>query len=248
MRVFQGSFGVVVLLAAASGLRAQDAARAIIEKAVKAHGGMERLSRLRADHVQTKGNLIVDGKETPFVGETMVQFPGQYKTVMQLTTPKGRVTLVQILNGDKALVTIDGQPQPVQAAALAELRETFQLNRAMRLVPLLTERGYELAALDEVRVNDRPALGVRVTARGKRDLRLYFDRELGLLVKSEHTLDAGEGKEVRQEVYYGDFREFEGHKRPTKLSAFRDGKKVMDAEMTDVKYLDKIDETEFTKP
>jgi hypothetical protein len=243
-----GMSGVLILIAAVANVRGQDTARAIIEKAVKAHGGQERLSRIRADQVQVKGNLLVEGTQTPFVGETTVQLPGQFKNVIRLMTPKGQVTVVQILNGDKVLVTIDGQPQKLEAAALADIRETFQMNRAIRLVPLLTDRTYELGALAEIKVNDRPALGVRVTAKGRHELRLFFDKETSLLVKSEHTIDAGEGKEVRQEVFYGDFRELGGYKRPVKLVALRDGKKVMEAELTDVKYFDKIDDAEFTKP
>jgi len=33
-----------------------------------------------------------------------------------------------------------------------------------------------------------------------------------------------------------------------KVSAYRNGKKVMEAEVTDVKYLDKVDDAEFAKP
>ena len=248
MQMRQGLAGLVVLLLAATSLRAQDAARAIVAKAIEAHGGQERLSKLRADQVHVRGHLFVEGKETPFVGETFVQFPAQFKNVMHLTTPKGRVTLVQILNGDKVLVTIDGQPQKVEPTALAEMRDMLQLNRAVRLVPLLTDRAYELSVIGETKINDRPALGMRVAAKGRRELKLYFDKETALLVKTEHTLDAGEGKEVRQEVYYSDFRDLGGFKRPVKLNAFRDGKKVMEAELTDVKYFEKIDDAEFTKP
>jgi len=238
----------VVLLGGAS-LRAQDSARAIIERAAKAHGGLEKLARIRADRIEVKGNLYVEDKPTPFTGVTMVQLPGQYKHAIQVMTPNGIVSMVQILNGDKALVTIDGQPQRmITPSALAEMRETFQLNRAVRLAPLLTDRGYDLTLLPEVKINDRPALGVGVTARGRKELRLYFDKEMGLLVKTEHTFDASEGKTVRQEVYYGDFRDLGGYKRPLKLAAFREGKKVMDVELTDVKYFDKIDDAEFTKP
>jgi hypothetical protein len=243
-----GVLGVLILVAAVANARGQDTARGIIENAVKAHGGQERLARIRADQIQVKGSLLVEGQQTPFVGETTVQLPAQFKNVIRLMTPKGQVTVVQILNGDKVLVTIDGQPQKVDPAAVADMRETFQLNRAIRLVPLLTDRSYELAMLAEVKVNDRPALGVRVTAKGRRELRLFFDKDTSLLVKSEYMIDAGEGKEVRQEVFYGDFRDLGGYKRPVKLVALRDGKKVMEAELTDVKYFDKIDDAEFAKP
>jgi hypothetical protein len=248
MSIHKGLCTILILLAAGAHARAQDTARAIVEKAVRAHGGLERLSRIRADQVQVKGNLFVEDRETPFAGETTVQLPGQFKNVLHLTTPKGLVTLVQIVNGDKVLVTIDGQPQKVDAPAMADIRETLQVTRATRLVPLLTDRSYELTTLPEIKVNDRPALGVRITARGRRELRLFFDRDTSLLVKSEHTTDAGEGKEVRQEIYYGDFRDLGGYRRPAKLIALRDGKKVMEAELTDVKYFDKIDDAEFTRP
>jgi hypothetical protein len=243
-----GLSATIVLLAAVSAVPAQDAARAIIERAAQAHGGLERLGKLRADRIQVKGNIIVDGKETPFTGEVTVQLPTQFKNVLTLTTPKGRTTIVQILNGDKVFVTLDGQPRPVEPSAIAETREKFAINRAIRLAPLLMERNYELTALGEVKVGDRPALGVRVAAKGRRELKLYFDKETHLLVKSEHLLDGADGKELKEEVFYGDFRDLGGYKRPLKLAAYRDGKKVMDAEITDVKYFERIDDAEFAKP
>jgi len=243
-----GLSATIVFLAAASAVPAQDTARAIVERAAQAHGGVERLNRIRADRIQVKGNIIIEDKETPFTGETTVQFPAQFKNVLTLTTPKGRTTVVQILNGDKVLVSLDGQPQKVEPAAITDLRETFALNRAIRLAPLLMERNYELTALGEVKVGERPALGVKVSAKGRRELKLYFDKETNLLVKTEHLLDGPDGKESKQDVFYGDFRDLGGYKRPLKLSAYRDGKKVMDAEITDVKYFDRIDDSEFDKP
>src|SRR5262245_38914631 len=112
-----GLSATIVLLAAASAVPAQDTARAIVERAAQAHGGVERLNRIRADRIQVKGNIIIEDKETPFTGETTVQFPAQFKNVLTLTTPKGRTTVVQILNGDKVLVSLDGQPQKVEPPA-----------------------------------------------------------------------------------------------------------------------------------
>ena len=40
---------------------------------------------------------------------------------------------------------------------------------------------------------------------------------------------------------YGDFRDMEGFLRPMKIAVFRNGKKVMEAEVVEVKYLDKAD-------
>lgn len=226
---------------------ADDEAQAIIERAVKAHGGFDRLSRVHADRVKNKGVLIVNGRETPFVAETTVQLPDQFRNVLQLQGDR-KTVFVQVLNGDKVYLTIDGQPQKVDENLTTELRETMRLNQAIRLVPLLTDKAYKLEPLGEVKVEDQPCLGVKASAKGRRDVRLFFNKESGLLVKTEHGLDDGAGKEAVQEEYYSDFEDVKGYKRPMKVAAYRNGKKIMQAEMTDVQYLDKVDDAEFTKP
>ena len=69
MLIRQGLSSVLVLMAVVTGLHGQDSARAIVEKAVAAHGGAAQLGRIRADHIQVKGTLFVEGKETPFTGD-----------------------------------------------------------------------------------------------------------------------------------------------------------------------------------
>ena len=239
------------LLLFAGAAPAQDDPRAIVERAVRAHGGGERLARARADRVHIRGTLLHAGKDgpvaVPFTGEVVVQLPYQFKSVLEVQLEK-KHTVVQVLNGDEAYVTRDGQPQKIAPTALAEMRAKLFLDRAVRLVPLLTEKTYELASLGEAKVGERPAVGVRVTARGRKELRMYFDKETDLLIKTEHTLPGAEGKEVRQEEYYGDFRDLGGYRRPVRVAAYRDGKKVVEAELLDVKYYEKIDDAEFAKP
>ena len=72
--------------------------------------------------------------------------------------------------------------------------------KATRVNPVEQLRVDTLAALGESKVGDRPALGVRISVKGRKDLRFFFDKESGLLVKSEHILDDGNGKESRDEV------------------------------------------------
>jgi hypothetical protein len=248
MRSWRIAALALVLLLPGAG-RAQDAARAIIERAIKAHGGEERLSRNRADKVKFKGNLFVREKEPdPFEAEVTVQLPSQFKMVLE-TNPRGdKHTIVQILNGDKVTMMLDGKGEKPDPAALAELRDMQEIDRAVRLVPLLHDRTYELALLPDVKVNDRPAAAVGVRGRGHKEFVLYFDRELGLLVKFEHKLDDGNGKQVRHERYFGDFKDVGGYKRPFKVIAFREGRKVMEADILDVKSYDKLDDSVFTKP
>ncbi len=246
-KVLLAACAAVLSLGASAPAPPDDEAQAVIERAVKAHGGFERLSRLRADRVTTQGVLIVKDQETPFTTETTVQLPNQFRNVIRLQN-EHKTVFVNIVNGDKMYFTLDGQPEKVSDTLADELRETMQLNQAVRLVPLLTDRSYTLEALGEVKVDDLPALGVKATAKGRRELRLFFDKGTGLLIKTEHTIDDGAGKEVVQEEMYSDFQDQDGYRRPMKLAVFRNGKKVMEAEVIEVKYLDKVDASEFAKP
>ena len=246
----KGCVAAWVVLLCAGSAPAQEKPQEVIQQAIKAHGGDEKLARIACDKVKVNGILHIGDDDVPFTAETYVQLPDQFKNTVNLTVNGRKIVLVQTLLGDKTAVTQDGQPLKVTAAGDADMRETMHLERCLRLVPLLTDKAYELTALEESKVTNQPAYGVKVALKGRKDLRLYFDKETHLLVKTEHPHDDGKGGgEVKQEEYYSNFKDLGGgFKRPTRVSAYRDGKKVMDAELTEVKYLDKIPEAELGKP
>ena len=246
MRITTATFALLLMLAPAAW--AQDPARTMIERAVVAHGGMEKLSAVRADKVKIKGTLYIGKTAGPFTDEITIQGPAQFKSVVRLGEGQREHTIVHLLDGEKAAILIDGQAQPVSGGNLAQMRQTLQLDQAMKLVPLLMDPAFQVAPLGEFQFNGRVVVGVRVVGRGQRDLRLYFDRETALLVKSEHLLDGAGGKDVRQEAYYADYREVGGYRRPGKVTAYRDGKKVTEAVLVEARHFSRIDPAEFTRP
>ena len=71
----------------------------------------------------------------------------------------------------------------------------------------------------------------------------------GLPVKREHRLlDSSSGKEVVQEIFFSDYQEKDGLKHCKKIVALRDGKTALDATVTEIEFLDKLDEKVFAKP
>jgi hypothetical protein len=237
---------LVVVVPVAS---AQDVAHTMIQRAIVAHGGANKLAAVRADKVKFKGTLHVGAATVPFANEVTIQLPGQFKSIVRLREGERTRTIVYILDGEKASITLDGQPQPVSSSNLTQMRQTLQLDHAMKLVPLLSDPAFSIAPLGEYQYNGRIVVGVRVVGRSQRDLRLYFDKETALLMKSEHLLDGGPGgKDVRQEACYADYREIGGYLRPGRVIAYRDGKKVMEAELVEAQRFDHIDPIEFTRP
>jgi outer membrane lipoprotein-sorting protein len=241
---------VVLALLPATRLSAQqDAARAIIERAIEAHGGEERLARNRASRVRYRGTFFLPMKKTaPFTAETTFQLPNHFKTVVEQTTADMKThKAVHIIMGDKMTVTDDGRPRELDAALAQEIRAKMQLQKAVLLVPLLRDRNYQFGVLDEVKVNDRPAVGVRVAPTGKAgvEMRLYFDKELSLLVKTEYLRSDGAGKQAREECYFGDFKDDAGYKRPYKSTVYFGGTKIVELEVIDVKTYQRLDDSEF---
>lgn len=203
---------------------------------------------IRADQVKIKGFLYVKDQKIPFIADTSVQLPGQLKNIMKVQMPQKESTLVQVLNGDKAWVRINGMTQAADPKDLVQMQEMMNMDRVVRLVPLLQGNAYRLTDLGESKAQGGPVVGVRVTAKGHRDIRLYFDKASGLLVKTEHTVSNENRQDVPQEETYSDFKDLNGYRRPTRVSAYRNGEKFMEGELIDVKQFDKIPDTEFGQP
>ena len=56
------------------------------------------------------------------------------------------------------------------------------------------------------------------------------------------------GKEVTQEVVFGDYSEKDGVKHYRKITALRDGKKLFEGVVTELEFFDKLDDKVFAKP
>jgi hypothetical protein len=161
-----------------------------------------------------------------------------------------KFTFVRVVNGDKIWMKVGDNTQEVDDKdQIAEAKEAMYVSSVTTLVPL-RDKGFTLASLGEVKVDDKPVIGVRVSHKGHRDVSLFFDKNKGLLVKSESVVKdpmAG-GQEVTQETLYSDYKEVNGVQRPMNLVINRDGKKYVETEVTEVAPQEKLDDSMFVKP
>ncbi len=246
-RLLPFSLTVGLVLGLVPFARAQEA-RAIIDKAVKAYGGAEKFAKLKAMQVKAKGTLEVMGMTLPFTKETSVQYPGKFKEVMQMEVDGQQIIVNSVFNGTKGWINAAGMEVPVEEKILEEFKEAAHKMEALRLTNL-NDKKFELSPLGESKVNDRPVVGVKIASKGHRDINVYFDKDTGLIVKSENrALDVQAGQEVSEETFITEYQEVEGLKVGKKVVVHRDGKKLMDAEVTLIKFLDKFDDSEFAKP
>jgi hypothetical protein len=236
-----------LLVFPASAAFAQDKVRAIVEKAIQAQGGETNLARLRTMRIKVEGTaaLVPGQPECPFTMEDTWQMPNRYKTSSTFQFQGQKVAQTQVIDGDKGWIQANDQTQIMPREALDEMKEQKYAEDLDRLT-FLTETNNEILAVDPIEVDGKPAIGVLVKSKGHREVRLYFDKTSGLLVKREQRLlDPLSGKEVLQEVIFSDYQEKDGLKHYRKIVALRDRKKVIDAKVTEIKFFDKLDEKVF---
>jgi hypothetical protein len=237
-----------LFLIGSSSLRAQDM-RAVIDKAIKAHGGEEKIDKHKAGQVKSKGTVDVNGMTIGYTEEATYHLPNKFKSLQQLDINGMAVKVLIGYNGTQAWINVNGMNVDMMLDKIADLmKEQAYLSEVTRLT-VLKNKDYELSSLGESKVQDKPAVGVRVSRKGHKDVNLFFDKDSGLLLKFEHrTVDFNTMQEVNEERIITEYQDKDGMKEPKKAVVNRDGKKYIDVEVVEVKYLDDIDDTQFSKP
>ena len=238
------------ILAFAPVLRAADEPKDIIAKAIKANGGEEKLTKLLATTTKVKGKLQVPGiGETEFTSSNAVMHPDKFKEEVELSIGGQKITILSIGNGDQYSISANGNDVPVDDNLKKVFKNATHAMKVGRLSTMVKDKGYELSLLGESDVNKAKAIGVKVAMKGQSDVNLYFDVKTHYLVKLEsRTIDPTTGNEVTEERILQDYeKNADGIPTPKKITVLRDSKPYMEAEVIEMKYLEKLDEADFKK-
>ena len=220
----------------ATTVRAEDSEAAkVIDKALKAHGNPS--AKQAAVVWKGKGTFYGMGDGFPYTGTWSIQSADKFKIEIDNV-------FSLIVNGDKGWFG----DQEMTKEQLEENRQGMHQNYVARLYPL-KDKAFALKLVGEGKVDDKPAVGVKVSSKGRRDVTLYFDKESGLLVKMEMQVkDEQSGEEKKQESFIKDYVTVDGVKLPSKMVIKRDGKVYVDGEMTEYKTSEKLPDETFAKP
>jgi hypothetical protein len=225
-------------------LRAAESPQQLLARAIRAHGGEERLMADRAEQVQMRGVHYVGQTEVPFTNTITLHWPGRFKSVLN----RGKTQVINLLDGERAALVVDGQVQQMPATQLGQMRQTLALNHIMRLVPLVRDQAVSLTPLGEYTIQGTAVVGLAVQRAGWPEVKLFFDKQTALLRASEQVLRTPGSPPVVQQARYSDHRDVGGYVRPGTVTVYRDGKKVMHAVLIQARRLEKIDAAEFRLP
>jgi hypothetical protein len=222
----------------------QPGARAIVDKAIKASGGAKKLAQFKSEAFSEKGTYYGMGEGLPYTGTYSVRWPDHMRMEVE-----GVFTMV--VAGDKGWIKGEQGLAEMGKDQLDSENRNLYGGYVASLISL-SDEAFALSKVADVAIEGRPAVGVRVAKKGMPDVTLYFDKQSGLVAKSEQVVKPGanevEKGEVKQETLLSNYKEFSGCKLPTKILVKRGGKLYVEAEMTDVKPVDKFDDKVFGKP
>jgi hypothetical protein len=244
------AFLVVGVVGLTANVRADDAdqARAVVEDAIRAQGGMDRLARAASMTRAFKGDIASFTTGVPCSGEISYQLPDQCRWSFIVESSGQKGTLQHAIVRDKGWrASNGGAPKDLTQQEIDEYRQRAYTMWLFTLAPLTQERTFTLAPVPPTTVAGNAAVGVKVTAKDRPEVKLYFDKGTHLLVKAEWK-----GKYLNidglHEFYFSDHKEFDGVKLPTHQLENFEGKKTAEWNFTTNKFIEKFEEGTFTRP
>src|ERR1051326_203514 len=138
------------LLSNSHDIAQKDSARAIIERAIEAQGGAQKVVMLRCMRIKVEGttNFVPSQPNLPFTIEDIWQMPDKYKTTSIISFMGQKHVQTEVIDGSRGWSRSDGAVQDMPPDALREMKEQKYAEDLDRLA-VVGEKGIQISALDE---------------------------------------------------------------------------------------------------
>jgi hypothetical protein len=223
---------------------AEGDAKAILDKAIKALGGEEKLAKAEAVTWKTKGTIKFQDNENEFSGHVTIKGLDHFRR----ESSNDQFNVVVVLAGDKGWRKFGDNAAELEGDGLANEKRRVYLEIIPATLVALKGKGFKFEAGGEEKVGDKPAVCLKATGPDDKTFTIFFDKESGLPVKMTAKVIGFQGQENDLETTYSDYKDFDGIKKATKIEVKRDGETFQKMEHSDFKVLDKVDSDEFTEP
>jgi zinc protease len=214
-----------------------DAARALLDKAIAAKGGLAKLQAIRT--VRSEGTMTAQSAGGPvhFGVIASIEYPDRYR--VDADTPGGRV----------AQVYADGRYWIQDDRGVSEMppegRGPIQSSVQRDIVRVLLKAAAGQLVVREVDADEASLAAIEVTGDGMSPLTLLINRDNGLIEKARYLAGPGEG---RSEEAYSDYRRVAGIQVPFHTVVRRAGLSPLERDVKTVRFNVPLPPGLFTKP
>jgi len=249
-RLFGTLLATVLVCSLVSPIRADEKeAIAVVDKAIKAMGGEEKLKKAATASWKAKGTITIEGNDNEFTTQTTVQGANQSRREFEGEFGGNKVMGLTVINGKKGWRKFGDNVMEIEGDALENEKRRIYVQLVPILILPLKDKDFKLDTAPDEKVGDKPAAVLKVTGPDGKDFKIYFDKETGLPVRhSARVFGFGDQEEYDEETSYSDYKDFDGVKKAMKTHGKRNGEKFVENEITEFKVLDKVDPDTFAEP
>jgi hypothetical protein len=245
--------GVVVALTWLSGSAwsADEKALAVVEKAIKAMGGQERFEKAQTTFLKsTRDIAVANGVRRTTSTLLTAQGLENFRFVVERDVDGVRRKTTGIINGDQGWIQTERGTTEMKPDNVKDSKRSVLGGLLPTRPDLLKANVFDLEWAGEQLVGDRPTVAIKVRGLGIDGMKIYFDRDRGLPIKSEDRFTDRRGDVSGQRVF-SDYQEFGGIQMATKIDYKSDaaGDTIAFVEhIKEFKILDKVPADTFTEP
>jgi hypothetical protein len=239
--------GAVIVLAAswnmcASVSAGDPKAKAILDKAIKALGGEEKLAKAVSFSWKGKVTLRRDDQDGQDVDAEAI-----FKGIDHIHRAFG-INLT-IVAGERGWRKVGDRLIELSPEALASEKRSIYLQVTPVTIVPLKGSDFTCEVGGEEKVGDKVATALKITGPDGKDFTLYFDKESGLPLKERAVFEIPGGREAIAETTFSEYQDFDGIKKATKIEvkSFGFGSGFSQV-ITEFKILEKVRDDTFAEP
>ncbi|HEV3203611.1 MAG TPA: hypothetical protein VGY77_04480 [Gemmataceae bacterium] len=241
--------GLLILgLATSAGSDDQSELKALLDKGIKTAGGQEKLSKFKAGTCKIKGKILESGKEGSFTFDAFLQAWDQAKIEGEVDHQGMQLKAMFIVNGDQGWAKFMDNVEDAPKDAISGIKDIIRTFRYIYALTPLKDQAVTLSPLGEINVDGKAALGLKVACKDQQDIRVFLDKATGLPVKAEFNFSKSGGQEEALEFTVSDYKESNGIKHFSKVALKHNGTAIFEADLSDFKWVDKLEASVFEKP
>ncbi len=218
----------------------------IIDKAIRAHGGEDRLKVLTGFYLKDR---VTYDKGPNWNYETTVDLPLRYRSEMKVGS-EGKPRVI-VIDGDQGWFKTGDEVISYPPTFLDSMRKHTIPYLGPRSILRLRDRQKNpqchFSTVGECTIDGHQAVGLRMKLEGGSQQTWYFDKESGLVLKQETRTANFEGEDTVTVTTFADYQTFDGFPIARKETSERDGKPSSTMDLIDFKVVTPS-QGAFTKP
>ncbi len=248
-RLLGAAIATVLVFGTVNLARGEDKdAMAVVDKGIKALGGEEKLSSIKAVSWKAITKTTLGGRESAASLQLTIEGLDKIRAEMERKLNGNTFQVVSVVAGDMGWRKNGDMTNELHKEEVADQKRVIYLHVVPMTLVALKGKDFKVEAVSEEKGDGDPATGIKVTGPDKKDFTLFFDKESGLPVKMVAKFSRGRGGDFTIATTYGGYKELSGIKKATKIESKRDGDKFQEMEISDFKVLDKVDPKMFEEP